>query len=349
MRNYFFLSLLCVLFLTTCGEDDQPNPSTDDQLPPVPEVLDGPYTIEGASILKDGVPTYYKGVNTLQTFGLGDAELMNEWNVQIVREFIGNLREQPITEDAIQASDGVWYHGLQKIADRNRANDKITIFCPFGWVNEAGQQQLFTGLNPSEQPFYEAYKQKMKAIAEQFKDQPDVWIEVWNEPYSWNNSNGYTHDRWLVDMQDMVDNLRWVDGFQNIILVPGNEQDQSENALFEKGKELLEGRYNILFDLHAYEKWLVNTTEEELTDRLQAIADDDFAFIMGEVGVQNVGEVMPVQHFLDAAKATNTTTLAWLWNLNSDDKNALLTDDGQANATSDNNLWGSRFRDFLQD
>lgn len=349
MKNYFLLLVLCPLIILSCGEDDQVNPNTDGQLPPVPAVLDGPYTIEGASILKSGLPVHYKGVNSLQTFGLGNADLMNEWKVEIVREFIGNLREQPISSDAIQASDGVWYHGLQKIADRNRANNKITIFCPFGWVDEAGQQQLFTGLNPSDQPFYEVYKQKMKDIAEQFKDQPDVWIEVWNEPYSWNNSNGYSHERWLDDMQDMVDNLRWVDGFQNIILVPGNEQGQSENALFAKGEALLEGRYNILFDLHAYEKWLVNSTKEEIMGRLQAIGDKEFAFIMGEVGVQNVGEVMPVQHFLDAAQATNTSTLAWLWNLNSEDKNALLTDNGQANATTDNNFWGTKYRDFLND
>ena len=57
----------------------------------------------------------------------------------------------------------------------------------------------------------------MKTIAEHFKNQPDVWIEVWNEPYHWNNENEYTNDLWLKDMKDMVDNLRWVEGFQNII------------------------------------------------------------------------------------------------------------------------------------
>ena len=70
---------------------------------------------------------------------------------------------------------------------------------------------------------------------------------------------------------------------------------------------------------------------------------------MGEVGVQNVGDVMPVQHFLNAAIATRLTTLAWVWNQNSEDNNALLTTDGEANATAQNNFWGTTYRTFLED
>jgi len=257
-----------VLLFLGCSKDSS-NPM--EEIPPIPDEIVGPFTIEGSNILKDDLAVHYKGVNTLQTFGLGNAELMNEWNVEIIREFIGNIREQPIVGNAIQGSDEVWYHSLQKIADRNRENNKITIFCPFGWVNNDGEQTLFTGLNPSSQTFYPEYKSKMKLIAEQFKNQPDVWIELWNEPYNWNNENGYNHDLWLLDMKDMVDNLRWVDGFQNIIVVPGNEQGQSEDAIIEKGRALLEDRYNLLFDLHAYEKWLMNTTQEQLVSKIQRI------------------------------------------------------------------------------
>ena len=189
----------------------------------------------------------------------------------------------------------------------------------------------------------------MKAIAEQFQNQPDVWIEVWNEPYSWNNSNGYNHDLWLSDMRDMVDNLRAVDGFQNIILVPGNEQGQSEAAILEKGSSLLQGRYNLLFDLHAYEKWLVGTSEPEVSTRLENIKTNGLAFVFGEVGIQNVGEVMPVQHFLDAVEDSQITTLAWLWNLNSQDNSALLTDTGLPNSRSENNFWGTVYQSFMQE
>jgi len=345
-------SLITVLLIvvTACNQDNPIIPIEDGhnlEIPPLPDELLGPYQIEDAKLLKNNETVFYKGVNTMQTYGLVNPDLMNEWNIEIIREFIGNLREQPIDGAAIKASDNVWYHPLQKIVDQNRANNKITILCPFGWVNNTGQRTLLTGLFPSAQPFYEGYKLKMKQIAEHFKNQPDVWIEVWNEPYHWNNENGYSHELWLRDMKDMVDNLRWVEGFQNIILVPGNEQGQSENAIIANGNELLEGRYNLLFDLHAYEKWLLNTNEEDLVTKIENLKNKNFAFIIGEVGVQNVGEVMPVQHFLNAASISEVCVLAWVWNQNSNDNNSLLTNDGLPNSNASNNYWGAKYKDFL--
>ena len=306
-----------------------------------------PFHVEGGSLHYQGLPVTYKGVNAMQTFGLVDQTKMTEWKVEIVREFIGNLREQPIQGAALQASDGKWYHSLQKIVDQNRAHKRITIFCPFGWVDEAGKHTLFTGLNPSAQSFYPAYRSKMQAIAEQFKNQPDVWLEVWNEPYSWNNQQGYTHALWLKDMADMVDNLRRVQGFQNIILVPGNEQGQSEAAVMAKGAELLDGRYNLLFDLHAYEKWLQNTSEAQLVSRLQALKKANFAVVIGEVGVFNAGNNLDPSAFLAAVKQTDVSVMGWLWNKDTSYKNALLTNEGLPNATAENAYWGKRFQDFL--
>ena len=306
------------------------------------------FTIVDAQLLFDGEPVHFKGVNALQTFGLSDATLMNEWNVQIIREFIGNLREQPIGGDAILASDGVWYHSLDKIVSQNRAHDKITILCPFGWVNNEGERTLFTGLNPSSQGFFEAYKDKMQRIADHFKGQHDVWLEVWNEPYHWNNDNGYDHALWYSDMTQMVNNLREVEGFTNIIVVPGNEQGQSETVLLEKADEFSRENENILYDLHAYEKWLENSDVTSLLARIERLKTTGIPFLFGEVGVQNVGNVMPVQHFLDVVSITQTTTLAWLWNQNSDDNNALLNDNGLPNATTQNNFWGTKYREYLE-
>ena len=308
-----------------------------------------PYSIKGGQLLKNEEAIQLKGVNSLQTYGLTDASLMNEWQIEISREFIGNLREQPISGGAQQGSDGVWYHPLQQIVNQNRANNRVTILCPFGWVNSAGERQLLTGLNPSEQSFYADYKIKMRALAEQFKNQPDVWIEVWNEPYHWNNQNNYSAALWLNDMRDMVKNLRQVNGFENIIVVPGNEQGQSETVLLSHGKDLMAGENNIVFDLHAYEKWLVDQTEEEIINRFQRIQNSSIPFIIGEIGVQNVGDIMPVQAFLNAAESTGLTTLAWLWNQNSEDNNALLTNEGLANAQASNNFWGDVYRAFLED
>jgi mannan endo-1,4-beta-mannosidase len=286
------------------------------------------------------------GVNTLNTFGISNHELINEWNIKVVREFIGNLREQPISGDAIKDSHGDYLHSLQSIVDANRDKKLITILCPFGWVDTTGTQILFTGLNPKSQVFFEDYKTKMRAIAEQFKNQPDVWIEVWNEPYHFNNENGYTHYLWLSNQIEMVDNLRTVEGFTNIIVVPGNEQGQSEAAILENGQKLLQNRYNIIFDIHAYEKWLINTSKSQIKTRIDIIHKSGISFLFGEVGVINTSGLMPVNDFLAATKETKTITLAWLFNRNTNDQNALLTDEGLENNTNNNN-WGTTFKIFL--
>lgn len=336
--------LVAVILLTNCSSGDEPIIDRTD----IPELPTTPYGIAGADILFQGQPVSFKGVNALQTFGLDDSDLMNQWNIEIVREFIGNLREQPIEGGAIQASDGAWYHPLQQIVDQHRANGRVTILCPFGWVDENGNQTKFTGLNPRQQDFYEAYSIRMKAIAEHFAGQQDVWLEVWNEPYHWNNENGYAHGRWLADMEDMVDNLRSVEGFTNIIVVPGNEQGQSENALIEEATNLKAGRYNLLFDLHAYEKWLINSDVKSIGNRLDAIQAASIPIIFGEIGVVNVGDLMEVGAFLEVADQKNISVMAWLWNRNSVDRNSLLSDDGLAN--DNNNLnWGSTYQEFLRD
>jgi len=337
LKFYLILLSLSVVF-QFCSSENLPNESGETE--PL-------FRIEGTQILKENLPVFYKGVNALQTYGLGNADLMDRWNIEIVREFIGNLREQPIDGGAIQGSDAVWYHPLQRIVDQNRAHGKITILCPFGWVNENGDRILFTGLNPLEQSFYPAYKIKMQGIAQHFQDQPDVWIEVWNEPFHWNNQNNYSHDLWLTSMEDMIDNLR-ESGYDNIILVPGNEQGQSAAALLAKGQELMENRPNLLFDLHAYEKWLVNQSEDEIGQRIQQLKNQGFPVLFGEIGVHNVTDLMPVLPFLNAANSAQISVLAWLWNQNSDDRNALLNDEGAPNASDDNNHWGEVYRTFLE-
>lgn len=147
-------------------------------------------------------------------------------------------------------------------------------------------------------------------------------------------------------MGEMIDNLRSIDGFTNIIVVPGNEQGQSEIAVLEQGNNLLINRDNIVFDIHAYEKWLINTTETQIKSRIETVNQSGFSFVFGEVGVINASVLMPVDNFLSAVTQTKTITMAWLFNRNTNDQNALLTDDGLENNTNNNN-WATTYKNFL--
>jgi len=335
--------LITVLFLLSCGKGSNlaidSNPLEEPTLP---------YAIVNQEIHYLGENVQLNGVNSFNSFGPSDYDMMESWNVQIVREFIGNLGEMPIDGGAVQGADGQWIHSMQTLVDNNRSKGMVTILCPFGWISDQGELQLFTGLNPPEQSFYDTYKVRMRSIADHFKDQPDVWIEIWNEPYSWRNANGYTHDMWLEDAIEMVDNLRSVEGFESIILVPGNEQGQGDEAILEKGSELLKDRYNILFDLHAYGKWHKEATTESIMSRIEALLNKDFAILFGEAGVITEGSTLDdPQNFLQAVEALGISTLAWVWLKNSDEQNALLTEDFAPNNHNNNN-WGDKFKSFLE-
>jgi mannan endo-1,4-beta-mannosidase len=43
---------------------------------------------------------------------------------------------------------------------------------------------------PKQTSWWSSYKLILQNI--QFKNQPDVWIEVWNEPYRYDRADGYT-------------------------------------------------------------------------------------------------------------------------------------------------------------
>lgn len=304
------------------------------------------YTVDGAQILHHDTPYAPRGVNVMQTFGLIDQERLDDWEVAIVREFIGNLREQPLSGGAIQGADGQWLHALARIVDQNRAHGRVTILCPFGWVDEQGVQTLLTGLNPRAQPFYGVYMARLEALAKQFAGQPDVWVEVWNEPYHWDNANGYSHELWRDDMLAMVGRLRGVPGFDNIIVVPGCEQGQSEAAILQYGATLLEAYSDIVFDLHAYEKWHRETATQQ-RERLLTLQAAEIPVLIGEVGVFNAGHLRDAAPFLSVVEDLGVPTLGWLWKQDTGYPNALMHDDGSPNVHQNHN-WGSIFQTFLR-
>ncbi len=327
------LFLLICLFATyiSCSSDELMNQNNR-------------FEISGHELLDNGEARTFKGVNTLQTFGLTDTEKLTNWNVQIVREFIGNLREQPIFGEPIQTEDGTWLHSLQRIVEQNRTLGLITILCPFGWTTEEGDHTLLTGLNPREQSFFPSYINQLSKIATHFAGEEDVWIELWNEPYHWNNENNYSHDLWFSDMQFMIRKLRENKEFTNIIVVPVCEQGQSEEVLFQKGKQLLNEHNQILFDIHAYEKWLTNSAT--ISSRMNSLRDHNFPIIFGELGVKNIGSLMYTEEFLLWANTYEVNVIAWLWKYDSQDQNALLTEEGEPNNQNNRN-WGSNFYHFL--
>lgn len=301
------------------------------------------YTISGTNILNTGKPIQLIGANTFHSFGASTAnnDDMKSWNLDIAREFIGNINENPINGGPIQDSNGSWLHSLQKIVDGNRLNNRITILCAFGWNGTS--ETLFTGKMPAKTAWFTDYKTRLQSWANQFKNQSDVWIEVWNEPYRYDRTDGYTDAIWMNDMNEMTAIIRNT-GNKNIILIPCAEQGQDESVLINKGSSFLFNKTNILFDIHAYEKWLL-VSNTSITSRLDNLQTHNLPVIFGETAPMNSGILMNPAYLLNELYNRGKSICAWTWKYDENDKDALLTLAGLPNNTNNNN-WGTTFRNL---
>jgi mannan endo-1,4-beta-mannosidase len=329
----FAVSLLSVFSLSGCGGKSVPGGIGGNAA--VTRATDT-YSVSGTQILKNGSPLFVRGVNVMNIFG-GDTSDMADWNVKVVRQPI-DMKVTTLTK-------------MQQIVDNARANGKITILAAFWYDNNAisggttpyPQCQLL-GVNPSSDSRWEAVKTRWRDIANQFKNQPDVWFDVWNEPYWYNDTNGFSEDLWLSDMKALADNIRGT-GATNIIVVPGSKTGQGETVIVNKGPSLLSGRSNIVFSIHLYGQWL-NDSQSQIESRIQAVLNKNLALMATEIGVEGGGYLYNPNAGLNALLGKNISTMGWYWKRKSSEKNALLDDNGNPNNNNNNN-WGTTYKNFL--
>lgn len=322
--NKFLFNLLIIINLISCSSDDKQENLV--------------YKIAGTKIFYNGEAKQYIGSNAFHSFGVGSND-MNAWKIDVVREFIGNVQQNPISGNPIQDQNGAYLHSLQAIVENNRANNKVTILCAFGW--NGTNETLFTGKRPTNTLWWNDYKIKLKEWAIQFKNQPDVWLEVWNEPYRYDRADGYTDAIWENDMNQLVSIIR-NENNTNIIVVPCAEQGQDESVLINKGAVFLNGKSNILFDVHAYEKWLLDSNNS-IENRLQLLKNNNLPVLFGEIAPMNAGVLMNPQQMLNKLHEKGYSICAWVWKYDETDTDALLTSTGQPNDTNNNN-WGSSYK-----
>jgi mannan endo-1,4-beta-mannosidase len=202
---------------------------------------------------------------------------------------------------------------------------------------------MFTGKRPTQTSWWNDYKIKLQQWAIHFKNQPDVWIEVWNEPYNYNRTDGYTDAIWMSDMNELTQTIRTA-GNPNIIIIPCCEQGQDESVLITNGTAFLNNKSNILFDIHAYEKWLL-VDDATIQNRLEAIKQLNLPIIFGETAPMNAGVLMNPNYFLNSSYNKGMSICAWTWKYDATDQDALLTATGLPN-NSNNNNWGTMFKEL---
>lgn len=327
-QNYIFKSFILLFFFGSCQREE----STI--------VGNSGYQITNSNITYNSKNIQLIGANTFHVFGAGSAD-MNYWNLDIAREFIGNVKETPLTGNPIQDNNGKYIYSLQNIVDENRKQNKISWICAFGW--DGNSSTLFTGKSPGSTFWWEDYKTKLRSWAIHFKDQNDVWIEVWNEPYRYDRADGYTDAIWLQNMNELTAIIRDT-GNKNIVVIPCAEQGQDESVLINKGSAFLNGKSNILFDIHAYEKWLFDSPTN-INNRLNALNQSNLPIIFGETAPMNAGVLMNPSPFLNVLYERGISVCAWVWKKDESDQDALMTRDGLPNNINNNN-WGTTFKNL---
>lgn len=327
-RYFIIKSFVLLFFFGSCQKEDSISNSNSG------------YQITNSKITNNSKNIQLIGANTFHVFGAGSAD-MNSWNLDIAREFIGNIKETPLTGNPIQDSNGKYIYSLQNIVDENRKQNKISWICAFGW--DGNSATLFTGKSPATAFWWEDYKAKLRLWAIQFKDQNDVWIEVWNEPYRYDRADGYTDTIWLQNMNELTAIIR-ATGNKNIVVIPCAEQGQDESVLLNKGNEFLAGKSNILFDIHAYEKWLLDTPTN-MNNRLNTLNQYNLPIIFGETAPMNAGVLMNPDPFLNLIYDKGISVCAWVWKKDESDQDALMTRDGLPNNINNNN-WGTTFKNL---
>ena len=134
MYRYFILkSFVLLFFFGSCQKEESESNSNLG------------YQITNAKITYNSKNIQLIGANTFHVFSAGSAD-MNSWNLDIAREFIGNIKETPLTGNPIQDSNGKYIYSLQNIVDENRKQNKISWICAFGW--DGNSATLFTGKSP---------------------------------------------------------------------------------------------------------------------------------------------------------------------------------------------------------
>lgn len=332
--------MLVVAMLLACSAPSPADPArgagvdddtgTDLAAAPCPE---GAWRVADGNLCHDGAVARPFGANAMHVFGPGSAD-MTAWNLTLAREFIGNLRDVPLEGWPIQDEHGSWLHPLRNVVEDNRANGLVTILSPMGWDGAEG----LLGKEPSQVAFRAAYDVRLAELATTFSGERDVWISLWNEPYTW-TGEGFDPERWRADMQALLNVVRGT-GNDSVVVVPGSHMGQGIDVWATHAGALVDPEGALVFDVHAYERWLLERTSGEVQSDLRALDDLGLAWMVGEIAPMNAGTLMDPRPFLALPEVAARPVTAWLWKRSDTDLNALLDASGAPN-DRDNHAWGS--------
>lgn len=119
--NFFRITALLVFTITACNKATVTVSNNTNS-----------YKTVEAKIYNYNNPIQLIGANTFHIFSAGGS-YMGSWNINITREFIGNVKEVLLTKAVFKDANAAYIYPLQALVDSNHISKRITIICPFRW------------------------------------------------------------------------------------------------------------------------------------------------------------------------------------------------------------------------
>ena len=240
-----------------------------------------------------------KGINMFAWEGITQANsLINDWGFNTIRvpNYLLGSYDQPHPADNNYGTN----HQI------------VDVFTSLGAVVIFDAHDRIGGYY--EDAEWEILKNYWRDMAQEFKDNPNVWFNLQNEP---GNATA-NPEKWVSYHRELIDIIR-AEGADNLVVVDGEAwgQDYHTQTIATHANQILDNNENVVFSIHAYEQWNNN----DIASYLDELYVRDIPVIIGEYGAENEG-----QSTLNATNQTIAATqeheigrIVWEANLTSGD------------------------------
>ncbi|MDJ0634617.1 MAG: cellulase family glycosylhydrolase [Xenococcaceae cyanobacterium MO_188.B29] len=247
-----------------------------------------------------------KGTNMFTWEGINNVDnYLNTWDFNTIRvpNYLLGSYDQPHP-----AEDG--YGTNHKIVDAYTSQGAVVIF---------DAHDLIGGYYENTE--WEILKDYWRDMAQEFKDNSNVWFNLHNEP----GNDTANPEQWVNYHRELIDIIR-AEGANNLIVIDGEAwgQDYHTQTIASHASEIMAGNENILFSIHVYEQWNSN----DIAAYFDTLHSQNIPFIIGEYGSENNGQsTLPAtQQMLQAAQEREIGRIVWA--AKADDNNDLTTATG---------------------
>ncbi len=247
-----------------------------------------------------------KGTNMFDWEGIGNVDsYVNDWGFNTVRipnYLLGTYDQAHPEENGYRIS--------HQIVDGFTSQGAVVIFDAHDLPGE-----YYEGGD------FKALKDYWRDIAQEFKDNPNVWFNIQNEP----GTSKAQGEKWINYHRKIIDIIRG-EGAENMIVVDGEGwgQDAFSETIIDNANSIMAGNENVMFSVHVYEQW--NT--EDISAYFDAIEANNIPIMIGEYGSINNGQDTMLASEIAMLEAQEREIGRIAWSAKADDFNDFTTGNG---------------------